>query len=771
MAESKTLSLRPTGKFWRGLALLLAPAAAAFASGCFSAKVEEREVLNLVAQFKTAAQVRQATTILDFGYPEARPFLVKGWHANFRELEVPPGRLATWSTGDEAEIEFFVVDPGEIELTFRAAVVRKNADVRSDVMFFLNGQPVKSIEMHDVLLLYNLTLPANLVRAGENRLSFTHPPAPPVPADQDVRILWDFLQFGPTADRERQQPFARADKDTLFIPFATRLDFHLKLPARTALTVQECRSRAGATGRLRVSWQPIGQPEQLLAEDFCSLAGTSLPITGENESTGRLALFALASEKITERFAGILSFAPRLRTVAPPPPSPAPAQNAKVQGRQPNILVYLVDTLRADRLGCYGYPRGTSPFIDQFAAEAVVFTDSQAQSPWTRASVASMLTGLWPQKHEVNDDEDQLSDAALTLPEILQQAGYRTAAITTNGNSSRLAGFAQGFDYFNYLREIRIDDPLATSEDVNRAAEAWLDQNHRPDRPFFLLLHTIDPHAPYTPPEPYRSKFAPGVTDLSIGTPQALEKLNLGLETASPTRIQDLSNLYDAEIAFNDAHFGALLESLKRRGLYDETVIVFLSDHGEEFAEHGGFSHGRTLYHEMLEVPLIVRWPGQPLGRKSGAIVEHVDLLPTLAEIAGAPIPTGIQGHSLVPLLTSAAPLATWEDWAVAHMDLRSKKATSFLDTQWKLIQMQQGEHDFYPELYSRPEDRREQKNLAPEKPEIARMLSSARRAQEQAQQGGLQRQTIDDAAFDEVRKELQALGYVGSDSGKQDEP
>jgi arylsulfatase A-like enzyme len=760
----------------RSLAAAAAGLAIAVAAiGC-PGRPEPREVFNLIDIFKSGS-VRQATQLIRFGYPEARPALVRGWHDAFRELEVPPGQLATWSTGDEAEIEFFVVDPADLELTFRTAIVRKNPDARSTMLFSVNGQPVKEIEVFDVLLLYNLTLPGSLLHRGENRLSFTHPPAPAAAVGKDIRALWDFMQFGPPPDPERQQPFARSDKDTLFLPFGTRLDFHLKLPAESALTVFECRSRAGATGRLQVSWQPIGGAETVLAEDFCSLPKSALPITGAEPTSGRLSLFALSSQPVTERYAGIVSFTPRITAhvedLAPAPkPAGAPPQ---VAGNRPNILIYLVDTLRADRLGCYGYGRPTSPQIDRFAADAVLFANSQAQSPWTRASVASMLTGLWPQQHKVNDDEDQLADDAVTLPEILQQAGYRTAAITTNGNSSRLAGFSQGFDYFNYLREIRMDDPLATSEDVNQAATAWLDQNQAAPqadrRPFFLLLHTIDPHAPYTPPEPFRSQLAPDVHDFSISTAKALENLNLQLEPATPERVAALSALYDAEIAYNDASFGHLLDLLRTRGLYDATVILFVSDHGEEFYEHGGFSHGRSLYTEMLDVPLIVRLPGAAAGRKLDAIVEHVDLLPTLAELAGAPIPSGIQGRSLLPLLRPGQPEPpAWENWAVAYMNLRSKVATSFLTDQWKLIQQQREGQDFFPELYSRLQDRGELQNLAPSRPEVARMLSTARRAEEQAQTQGLERRKIDASAFDEVKAELQALGYVGGDSGTDDE-
>lgn len=176
--------------------------------------------------------------------------------------------------------------------------------------------------------------------------------------------------------------------------------------------------------------------------------------------------------------------------------------------RRPDVIIYLVDTLRADHLGCYGYPLETSPWIDAFAAESVLFEEAVAQSAWTRPAVTSILTGLDPHSHGVEERLDALPESFDTLPEILRREGYQTAAFVSSAVITAKFGFGRGFDTFRQRVKETIEPQRTTSEWVNAETLRWLERRD-PDRPFFLFLHTLDPHMPYRPPEPFRQRLAP----------------------------------------------------------------------------------------------------------------------------------------------------------------------------------------------------------------------------------------------------------------------
>ena len=728
--------------------------------------------LDLVALFDHAT-VRQPTAEIDFGHPSARGLMVNGWSPESREVGKDSERLATWSLDDGAEVELFVARPADGEIVLHCAAVKAGDETVERLSLDLNGEDWQEIELGEGWGTHTLSVTADRLRVGTNRIRIHHPRSDPAVGKGQRRVIWSALRVVPRPPAVAA-PVARLERGSLFLPFGTRADFFLELPAGSELVLEQLRSRGDPTGRLAVEWQPdAGVPVAL--DDLFSSPEFRLALTRESGAVGRLSFFALTDAAIEERSAGMVLSQPRVLTGSPPDggaakpepttgatgPTTRPAVPSELAdiGR-PNILVYLIDTLRADHLGAYGYPRPTSPHIDQLAAEGILFESSQAQSPWTRASVASVLTGLWPQIHGTNGDEDALADDAVTLAEVLSASGYRTAAITSNGNAARIAGFAQGFDYFKYLRNLRAGDPLATSEDVNRSVFDWLDRNTgegQAETPFFLFVHTIDPHAPYTPPEPHRGRFA-AEADPSLGSIERILEINRQ-ERVDDETVRQMIDLYDAEIAFNDASFGALVADLRERGLWGDLVVVVLADHGEEFYDHGGWTHGKTLYTEMLDTPLVLKMPGIEGGRREAGIVQHVDLMPTLLELVGADIPGGLQGRSFLPLLTR--PEDTWTARGVAHLDLRGRRGTSLLDPSWKLIQYVDGDHEGYPELYDRRRDRGEKNNLAPERPELARFLASLREAEEKRAGAGLGAAAVDPARQAEIEAELRALGYI----------
>jgi arylsulfatase A-like enzyme len=359
------------------------------------------------------------------------------------------------------------------------------------------------------------------------------------------------------------------------------------------------------------------------------------------------------------------------------PPEKEPAPVVARAGEKPDILIYLIDALRRDELGCYGNPRPVSPHLDALAAEGTLFADAVASSSWTKPAVASLFTGLRPITHGVNDRHDALGPDAVTMAELLHAAGYRTGGFVTNPHIGSRFGFEQGFETFRTFHRHH-----AAAGDVNRAFLRWLDAADNDPRPFFAYLHTIDPHGPYEPADPWRQRFAPGVP-AALGSRASLNRLADEQVPDEQSAAAPLRRLYDAEVAGNDAAFGELRAELERRGRWRRTVVIVLADHGEEFWEHGGWEHGYTLHREVLEIPLIVRLPGVA-GRRVRAPVRQIDVLPTVLAIVGAPLPAHLQGASLLPLLLGSEPAVSPPVFSYLRFD--GRRAAAATTRRYRLI-------------------------------------------------------------------------------------
>ncbi len=409
------------------------------------------------------------------------------------------------------------------------------------------------------------------------------------------------------------------------------------------------------------------------------------------------------------------------------------------------VVVYLIDTLRRDRLGCYGYRREVSPRIDAFAARATLLRHAVAQSSWTKPSVASLFTGVWPPVHGATGWRSRLPDGLTTLAEALGGAGYRTAAFLTNPNVIESFGMLQGFD--EWEKNLRMP-----SAEVNSLVFDWLGREGGAE-PFFLYVHTVDPHAPYDPPEPYRSRFAPTADEMPSWTPHWKWP-----REALPY----LSDLYDGEIAANDASFGELLDHLRELGLYDRALIVLTSDHGEAFKEHGRWRHGNDLHFGTLDVPLMIKLPGQLEGAVVDLPVQHADLLPTILDAVDLPVPAAVEGRSLLPVLEAKGRDETPRP-VFSHLDLgRNPHQQSVVVGEWKLVRSrsrrQPGPWSF--QLYRWRDDPRESLDLAGERPVTAAALSAEIDRHLARSAGALEEG--EDAVIDrETEEALRALGYL----------
>jgi arylsulfatase A-like enzyme len=332
---------------------------------------------------------------------------------------------------------------------------------------------------------------------------------------------------------------------------------------------------------------------------------------------------------------------------------------------QPNVIFISVDTLRADHLGCYGYERDTSPQIDALAARGVRFANAFSQASWTLPSHISMMTSQYPHVHGVHDNGTALPPDATTLAGVLSERGYDTAAFVSWVYLGKTYGFDRGFDEFNELLppEDKIDSETSSAykaEQVTDAAIRWLERPH--EEPFFLFLHYFDPHMNYEAPEPYRSMFDPeyaGAADGSFGwLKEYIKGCHRTPNQIDSRSLEHVKALYDGEIRYTDTHLGRLFDALDGLLRLDNCLIIFTSDHGEEFNEHGSLEgHQWTLYDEVIHVPLIVRLPGdERAGETVEGPVQLIDIATTILRLLEIPVPGAFQGRDLRPWIAGAAP-------------------------------------------------------------------------------------------------------------------
>ena len=296
----------------------------------------------------------------------------------------------------------------------------------------------------------------------------------------------------------------------------------------------------------------------------------------------------------------------------------------------PNVILITLDTTRADRMGFLGSKRRLTPNLDVLARQSVVFTHAYAQAPLTTASHATILTGTYPQFHQVNDFGVPLAADLPYAPDIFRANGYHTAAfvgsLVLDPETRSAPGFERGFDFYDagFHRRREGEDRYEAierrgGEVIGRTLE-WLTNHH--EGPFFIWVHLYDAHDPYDPPEPFKTRYA--------------------------------SAPYDGEIAYVDAAVGKFLSWLRLRGLYDNALIAVMADHGEALGEHGEATHGVFLYDETIRVPLLFKLPhGQSAGSRVASRARLVDVLPTILDSVGIPIPAPVQGESLLPLIKS----------------------------------------------------------------------------------------------------------------------
>lgn len=393
----------------------------------------------------------------------------------------------------------------------------------------------------------------------------------------------------------------------------------------------------------------------------------------------------------------------------------------------PNVVLIVADALRADHLGCYGYSRPTSPEIDRFAADALIFDKAMSNSPWTKPSMGTVFTSMYAHEHQAFSWMDNLPDERLTLAEVFRNKNYATFAIQTNPSITENHNFKQGFRYYDEM-------VLEKGEIVTSHFNSWVKKNKK--KPFFAYLHYMDTHVPYNAPQEFGQIF--GLKDDTLFTPgefQTIDVRLLGEMGLSLRDKQSLVNLYDAAIKYFDSNFAKIVDNLKKLGILNETVIILTSDHGEEFWEHDGFAHGHTIYNELLHVPLIIGYIPHLPEKRIKSYVQLLDFFPTVLSLVGIKNDFELRGRDLT--------LATFSDKQINEEIflegiLYGSEKKGILKDGWKLIENtgKKNEDTFnlfgdlvkykYPkykkgfELYNINQDFSEKYNLINNYPQIA---------------------------------------------------
>ncbi|MBX3251785.1 MAG: sulfatase-like hydrolase/transferase [Myxococcales bacterium] len=668
------------------------------------------------------------TLLVDFGEPGAAKYTLGGWRTRTGDDHAFDGVTTTLIPGVIGELALPAATAGTHELVLRA---RAFGDGRVTLYVGEDAVAYPQLPRDGSFATVRATIAAGKLAAGENVIQLRVGARGRDGAVQ-AGLALDWLRLGPEGDAGLvdQTPSPVVSGSALSLPPRHKQRFAFEVPrgafllgdARGALRVRALRE----TGAL----VDLGRHEGELRVDLAPVAGELV----------RLELAPEGASGVEVRAARVATF------------------DAPVGGRvevRPtrNVLIYLVDTVRADKLRPWNpETRVQTPGLDRWVQRAAVFERGYTQENWTKPSVATLLTGLLPWQHTATSGEAVLPRSVEMLSETLQGAGFHTGAFVANGYVSDKFGFQQGWrTWRNYIREGRRSAATFVAADVLE----WLDARPQ-DRPFFLYVHTIDPHVPYIPPEEtlalYDGEDYHGPVDFTNDR-GLLEKIKAGRLRLNDRDKRRLEALYDGEITYHDTHFASILDGLERRGLRDDTLVVFTADHGEEFFDHDSVGHGHSLYEELLHVPFVVRVPGIESPVRVAEPVGLVDVVPTVLDALGREVPSELPGRSLLPLLRGEV------------SDAPRVNVSGFMDG-WRAViagryKLIQRTHRRWT-LFDLEADPGETRDLAAERPHTVRYLRGLLGLSLRGATAGrhrAERTEIDP----ETDAQLRALGYIGS--------
>jgi arylsulfatase A-like enzyme len=419
-----------------------------------------------------------------------------------------------------------------------------------------------------------------------------------------------------------------------------------------------------------------------------------------------------------------------------------------------SVVVIMIDTLRADQIGLEESEEKVAPRILRLAEEGTLFRNVFAASPWTGPSVASIVTGYYPDELGIRNLRDPLPPEAVTLAERFKAEDYMTGAVVSNAMAGPAYGFDQGYESL-YIERYKGKAPAGpapgaprpsfTADRVTDKALEWL---KGAKAPFFFYVHYTDPHEPYMPPAEWRNKFLAGREPLDD---DYLAESAFTRSKEVPGDLLDrVRTYYQAEVAFTDHEVGRLLDQVP-----PGTLVVLIGDHGEEFMEHGTFLHGHSLFQELLEVPLIFKGPGIPPGGMVGELVSHIDIVPTILDLAGMPVETGLPGKSFRPYIQNPS-MESEPRLLFSVLESGRYRGDAVRTGPWKfhLVGQEKGQW-----LYNLDQDPKETRNVVVGNYKITKPLIQAI---ETRKSRAVDASKNRDPRMDRLREEeLRAIGYI----------
>lgn len=604
------------------------------------------------------ADIYSQGLFIDFGTPARFKYTLGQWMSGWGEDRKENGISFTEVVNSPARVFFHMDNPSPLKIKIK--LFSKTADKLS---LMVNDEFTGSIKLEkNVWKEYEFDVAQQHVKTGENQLKLV------TKGEGSPKLLVDYLQIIPSENNPKDsfQPYLDAIKGSIdiageklnILTFYTpiSLSYYINLPEDGTLlgfsygVIKEDESKTTNNKvniKVIVTDGETNQQEEIYSQTITEQDGWKDSLVSFEKYNNKIIRIALKAESDKEG-AKIVLVEPAIyyskKKVTLPP-----------QKKARNVIIIMIDTLRADHLKLYDDTNVVTPEIVSFANSGVVFERCQAVSNWTKPSCASILTGLYPDTHLARGQDTKVNSDVYLVSELFKNTGeFVTAAFIANGYLAKEFGFNKGWDlYINYIRE----NKRTEAEYVFKDASNWIEQNK--DKRFFVYIHTIDPHVPYDPPqddlklyfdEPYSGIIKPRITG------QLLEDFKKNKVEFTPTDRRFLHALYKGEITYHDRYFGKFIQKLKELGLLDDTFIVVTSDHGEEFFEHGSVGHGHTLHQELLHVPLIMRMPSLlPQGTRIKEIVSHVDIVPTIIEASGIDLTKTskdilIEGRSLLNL-------------------------------------------------------------------------------------------------------------------------
>jgi len=660
--------------------------------------------------------------LLEFGSPRALPQLSEeGWsHGETAE----DGNTFRWAVSERASFTLSADATGKRMLWLECEPFLYEGAPTQWIAITLNGDELTEIELRPGRERYPVEVP---LVSGDNvfELFFRYAGDPNRRSSDRRELAVAFFQAAVMPSGE--PPVAGAPS-----PFSFR-DGYLMLPAGGAVTVYPeiageatlSVSTSEASSGARISVTASSSEETLLGELFSH----PTPFEQVIEHDGPIAL-RIGAEDHAAAVRVTLS---------------TPAREAPTEATTPvdaNIVLIFLDGANALRTGLYGYERETTPVIDALGADSLVYDAAVSQAVYTIASMGSVLTGQYPERHQSVTFADRLRDDVLTLPGVLSQHGYRTAGFSGNSVASETFGLDQGYQDFVPVWEN--DAYTGHGDSVFTAFRDWLAEDE--EGRFFAYVHFREPHFPYNPPAPFDSRFGPtepfpeGVSDMTT-----VDALNAG--GADAKTLQRVRDLYDGNLAYVDSLVGELLRCLDERGLTEETIVVVTADHGEALFEHGFIGHNTQLYEESIRIPLVLKIPGRAPGRVTEP-VELLDLTRTLVQLAGASVPDEMQGRSLFAPREDRVAF-TRSVWKRARYSARTKRSKLIWDSRTGKT-----------ELYDLVSDPREERDIHDETSFLAGRLEHELygwlRRQEHARAGAPAAARFSE----EDRRGFDALGY-----------